>query len=270
MDYKPNLPKKNHNVSHQNPFQEFLLLSVGALVVIATLYFILGLFVDRAVGYLSPEREAELFSKMTWSDSSTVLTPEQKETQDDLQILLDRVRTCIDISYPVSLSFVPSSDLNAMAYPGGKIIVLSGLLEQNLSENGLAFVLAHELAHFKNRDHLRGLGRSLVIASLSALLLGGSSDISQALAPTLSLREAQYSQGRESEADYLALGALNCLYGHVGGATELFQRLAAFEKRSALSPLGYFSTHPRSDNRIAALEQQAKERGFYMGEVIPR
>jgi hypothetical protein len=48
-------------------------------------------------------------------------------------------------------------------------------MKQVESENELAFVLGHELGHFRNRDHLKSLGRDLALALLIATLSQGSS-----------------------------------------------------------------------------------------------
>ena len=59
-------------------------------------------------------------------------------------------------------------------------MVSTGLLEQTASENELAFVVGHEIGHFRNRDHLRGLGRGvafgLVLAALSTSGAGTAAD----------------------------------------------------------------------------------------------
>ncbi len=49
---------------------------------------------------------------------------------------------------------------NAFAMPGGTTGLITGLLETLDNEIELAFVIAHELGHFHNRDHLSGLGRA--------------------------------------------------------------------------------------------------------------
>ena len=46
--------------------------------------------------------------------------------------------------------------MNAVALPGGNIVVFAGLLKEIKSENELAMILGHELGHFAHRDHLRG------------------------------------------------------------------------------------------------------------------
>jgi len=265
VNYQPSLPEHNDNVSHQRPVREFFVLITGVLVFVFIGYWVLGLFVDVAVDYLSSEQEAKLFSKVdiNW-DFGEELMPEE---QDKLQGLVDAFKPCLSLPYPITVSLVKSEVVNAMAVPGGKMVVFSGLLDSLSSTNGLMFILAHELGHFKNRDHLRLMGRGIVLSILAMLAFGGDSGISDILASTINLRTAKYSQSRESQADYTALQALHCHFGHVGGATELFETLKSQEEGFDFEMLHYFSTHPELQQRIEDLHLLAQELGFPLQET---
>jgi Zn-dependent protease with chaperone function len=257
MKYTPGLLEKNSNVSHEHPLREFFVLVIGATAIFLAVALLLGLFVDYAVRYIDPELESVLFSGFATEDESAPTEQEQK-----LQALLDRLSKCVDVGYPVVVSVTESDQMNAFAMPGGKVVVLSAMLDKVETENGLAFVLAHELAHFKNRDHLRGMGRSIVLLAISVLITGANSDISALLTPVYSADAAQYSQDRESDADAIALGTLNCHYGHVGGASEFFELIAAPDDELDLSLTHYFSSHPEAQNRIDDLNALAERRGY--------
>ena len=177
MKYKPALPKHNDNVSHNQPVREFILLFLGITFFLLITFWSLGLFVDRAVDYITPEIEAIIFSSVGGSVSESVEGSDQR--QATLQHMVDVLQECIDIDYPLTVHLVQSDLANALAFPGGRIFVLNGLLDKVVSENGLSFVLAHELAHFKNRDHLRGMGRKILFTAVSALLSGAGSDLTQ-------------------------------------------------------------------------------------------
>lgn len=264
--YKPSLPHKNDNISHNQPLKEFLTLLGGVIVLFLLLFWSFGLFIDLAVSTISPEKEAILFSKLrlNWTTKNT-----RSPTQMYLQGLTDNLRTCFEIRYPIEVILVESREANAFAAPGGAIIVFSGLLGKVQSENGLAFVLAHELSHFDNRDHLRGLGRSVVLLSLTSLLTGANSDITQAITPVELFSQAHYSQARENAADKKALTTLNCAYSHVGGATELFTHLLKDYNEQKTRAAHYFSSHPNLQQRIDNLKQQAFTLGYRTDKVNP-
>jgi Zn-dependent protease with chaperone function len=153
VNYQPSLPEHNDNVSHQHPVREFFVLITGVLVFVLIGYWALGLFVDVAVDYLSSEQEATFFSKVdiNWDFGEESMPEEQAK----LQGLVDAFKPCLSLPYPITVSLVNSEVVNAMAIPGGKMVVFSGLLDALSSTNGLMFILAHELGPFKNRDHLR-------------------------------------------------------------------------------------------------------------------
>lgn len=267
MKYSPGLPQKNDNVSHNHPVKEFFTLSVGLSGIVLLVFWITGLFIDRAVEYITPQMEARIFSSLP------VPVGEQIDPNDPvrlkLQQMVDQLDSCIDVGYPITVSLVKSESANAMAIPGGRMIVLSGLLKKVKSENGLMFILAHELAHYKNRDHLRGMGRGIVLTALAAFFTGSGSDLTQVLTPAVNLGTARYSQDRESLADGKALSALNCFYGHIGGADEFFTAMADLDESTIKRVTHYVATHPEAQQRINDLHKLAAQMRYTTGPVRP-
>jgi len=265
MDYKPVLPNINDNISTDSPIKEALVLLSGVVVFFLIAYGVLGLCVDWAVTRISPEMEAAIFSG--FQVPSKFITEENQPGQAMLQQLTDDLRECCDVDYPVKVLIAPSETANAVALPGGTIVVFSGLFDMLRSQNGLAFVMAHELGHYKQRDHLRGMGRGIVLTALSALLTGSGSNITQLAAPGVHLTQARYSRQREAMADDQALETLVCHYGHAGGATEFFKAMGAEHDSGRLN--AYFASHPEGEARIAALEKKIQDRHFDIRDVAP-
>ena len=252
VEYKPGLPKNNSNVSHNSPLKEFLTLLAGVLVIIYGIYWLLGFAIDTAADHLSYEQETQLFNKIPMQLSE--LFGETPKKNKRLQALVDQLQKCSSLPTPTSVSTISETSPNAIAFPGGKMLVFEGLLEHVQSENGLAFVLAHELGHFINRDHLKGVGRQLVLVSLSAMLTGANSSISRILTPSIQLNSARFSQQRESLADITALEILTCHYGHLSGSTEFFESMKDIDNPS-FSLSHYFSSHPEMRKRIQAIRK---------------
>ncbi len=267
MKYQPSLPEHNDNVSHHHPVREFVILIFGVVGLVVISFLILGLFVDQAVNYISPEDEAQLFAKVDLSGAFG--DEESSTTQELLQQLIDSLGRCHNILFPLTVHLIKSEDINALALPGGDIVIFSALLKQLPSINGLTFVLAHELGHFKNRDHLRSMGRGLVLAALITYFAGANSDVSQMLASSMTLGQTKYSQSRESKADETALDILNCYYGHVGGATDLFETLQQEEEGSGSELFHYFDSHPEIQKRIEMIHALSKKQGYQVGETQP-
>ncbi len=257
MKYTPGLPEHNSNVSHEHPLREFFVLVAGTIGVIIAVYVILGLLVNTTVRYIDAELEASLFG-MLWDREDEPASEHELELQE----LLDQLGRCVEVGYPVTVRISESEEINAFAAPGGRVIVLSALLDKVKTENGIAFVLAHELGHFKNRDHLRSMGRSLILLTLSAFLTGADSNVSALFSPVHNLEAAKFSQKSESAADATALQALNCHYGHVGGATEFFEQMIEPGEDPDWSLTHFFTSHPEAQQRIDALRALAAELGY--------
>jgi Zn-dependent protease with chaperone function len=245
--------------------REFFILAGGLLAMIGGTYLLLGL----AVSWLAPRIPPELESKM----AAPFLRSLDKSPTDDsrlryLQQLVDTLQArCAHLPYHFRVHIDASDAVNAIALPAGHIVVFKGLLDSVSSENELAFVLAHEMGHYAHRDHLRGLGRGLVLMALSAFFTGADSALGNLLSASLNLSEMRFSRSQESQADAFALQELNCLYGHVGGAADLFEKLP--EMVGPESVTHYFSSHPVNRQRIADLKALARRHGYHEGPLKP-
>lgn len=269
MKYQPGLPEHNDNISHEHPLKDFVLILLGLSLAVVALVWALGFAVDAVVDEMSPATEARLtrlmapnLSRMQASD------PSLRAREEWLQSLVDGMRACAGIREPVTVRLAASKEANAVVLPGGNVIVYSGLFQHVRSENGMSFVLAHELSHLIHRDHLRGLGRRLVIIAAATVLTGDGSWTAGVLAPAQHLGQSHYSRGRESSADARALQILQCRYGHVGGATEFFESLRK-EDDEAPAIAHYLNSHPSMASRIDALQAAIRQAGFQAGEVRP-
>lgn len=266
MKYQASLPEHNDNISHEHPLKDFAVILGWLLALTVLVFWLLGLGVDAIVDDLSHETEASLYKMLPSATSETA--PGAKPQQAQLQAMVDSLRACAGVRLPATVTVNKSDVPNAAVMTGGHIVVFSGLLTQVKSENGLAFVMAHELAHITQRDHLRAMGRGIVLFGISALLTGGDSGLSELLAPVNNLGQAKYSRSREAAADAAALRILNCRYGHAGGATELFHAMKD-EDDSRFGLSHYAASHPAMQERIDTLERAIREGGMTVGPVTP-
>jgi Zn-dependent protease with chaperone function len=154
-----------------------------------------------------------------------------------------------------------------MALPGGLIIVTVGLLDQVESENELAFVLGHELGHFRNRDHIRALGRGLVLSLFFAVITGN--DVAGIGIKTADITLRGFGRRQETKADEFGLAVVNSEYGHVNEAWRLFERWN-IEDDKYLDLITYLSTHPDSGDRVVDMTDHADREDWSVeGDVTP-
>lgn len=266
MEYVPKLPEDNHNVSTSSPVKDFFILISGLMGLIALAYLLLGLAVDWSIERMDPRTETKVFGSFTFDLGMEKDHDIRKSAI--LQRMVDELnKNCTKLPVKFKVYAVPDEMINAMALPGGTILVFGGLLDIMESENALMMVLGHELGHFNNRDHLKGIGRSLVLIVLSSMLMGPNNMLNDWMGTSMSLSQLAHSRGQESKADAFGLDALQCRYGHVSGATQFFETMA--EEHHVGNLQKFFASHPVSEERVARLKSLAQEKGFKEGELTP-
>lgn len=259
MRHVPRSPREGINVSDEHPLKEAAVLVVGLSFIFAIVMLALVFIADLVVLAVSPETEARIFSG--WTPDGIVQLVDDDRRQLEVAGLLQRLESgWPDSPYDFRLLVADDDEPNALAVPGGVIVVTTGLLDGVQSENELAFVLGHELGHFRNRDHLRGIGRGVALAIFYAAISGGSggADIGIAVAD-LTLR--QFSRDQEAAADRFGLELVQVEYGHVADSWRFFERLRDTEAQPG-TLTAYLSTHPQTAGRIEDIRRYAVDRGW--------
>lgn len=240
--------------------QRFLYVVAAGTTAFALILLVAFLTADRWLLLISHESERRFVDRYVMLAKNQFLEPGdpvlQRYVEDLTRRIAARMHPPDDLNIRVHVVKGPP---NAAATLGGHIFVLEGLLRTLDSENSLAMVLAHELAHCINRDPLRSVGRGLLLDIALSSAGGGGLAGSQLLM-------RRYSREQEAAADRDALLALNAHYGHVGGATRLFEVLRPVDPKSRPEARGpmreVLSTHPAIDRRIEAIRASAAENGW--------
>ena len=266
MKYIARKPEDGINVSDTHPLVEAGTLVVGLSLIFLVIVIVLVFLVELALYLVPVEKEAALFEN--WLPDDLVTVAPDDERLERTQLLVDRLASHWgDSPYRFRVEIDDSSVANAMALPGGLIIVTSGLLDEVESENELAFVLGHELGHFRNRDHLRALGRGAVLSLVLVATTGR--DVSNIGVNIADLALRGFSRKQEADADEFGLELVYTHYGHVEEAWRLFERWHD-GNAAALDVAAYLSTHPQPDNRIENLEKLAAAQGWpTAGDITP-
>ena len=154
-----------------------------------------------------------------------------------------------DRSLPITVEILADPSVNGFATLGGHIYVYQGLLEQAQSGDELAAVLAHEIAHVRNRDVIQGVAVNLFTwGGLRAALPGGGGSTSEIAYLLLTLK---FSRQQENQADEDGLERLRKARVDPLGLARFFERMGSLE-----SPPAIISNHPASSARAALAAQQ--------------
>ncbi len=152
--------------------------------------------------------------------------------------------------------------LNAFAVPGGYVYVFSGLIMNLNSEEELAGVMAHELAHVTQRHVASRMERAQFVSVGSLLLavagiaIGGPGGGAAAVGAMGAGQAAMlnYSRADETEADQIGLQYLVAAGYPPAGMVGGFKVLRQKSWMSGVSVPAYLSTHPDLGDRINGLQ----------------
>jgi len=156
--------------------------------------------------------------------------------------------------------------VNAFALPGGKVGVYTGLLNLSGSDDEVAIVIGHEIAHVTARHGAERMSQGILVAAGGLVLdqqTQGRKNHDLLLAGYGLLSTGgmlAFSRSHESEADYIGIRYAARAGYDPRAAVTFWQKM---EKQSSGGRLPVFlSTHPSHDRRIGDLQR-------WMPEVLP-
>ena len=166
----------------------------------------------------------------------------------------------IPTDYPIHITVVKDSIVNAFAVPGGGIVVYDAILKDLNEPEALAALLAHEYSHVELKHATRNLFRSIAGYAFISILF---SDVNGVAAVVLqnahTLRTLKYSRELEQEADANGLEILKNNHLSSKGMVHLFERL---KKEDHLQVNELLSTHPELDARIDFAKTFARQHSY--------
>lgn len=156
--------------------------------------------------------------------------------------------------------------VNAFALPGGKVGVYTGLLNLAESDDEVAIVIGHEIAHVTARHGAERMSQGVVAGIIGAGVEAATEGsrygdlVRTAYGVGAAGATLAFSRGNESEADYIGL-RYAAKAGYDPRAAVAFWRKMSAQKDSA-QPIKWLSTHPPHAERIADLQR-------WMPDVLP-
>ncbi|WP_127106153.1 zinc metalloprotease HtpX [Pararhodobacter zhoushanensis] len=270
------------------------------MAAMTALFLAMGYLIGGSAGALIAFVVAAAMNLYAWWNSDKAVLrmhnarPVDAYTAPELQQIVMELARNADLP-PPAVYVIDSDQPNAFATgrnPDNAAVAVSTGLMQRLSRDEVAAVVAHELAHIKNYDTLimtvtaTFAGAIAMLANFAMFFRGGDRRANpiamiamMILAPMAAgLVQMAVSRSREYEADRIgaeicghplwladALGKIQTYAARIDNDTA--ERNPASAHMFIINPLHahardkLFSTHPATENRIAALEKLAQSMG---------
>lgn len=177
-----------------------------------------------------------------------------------MQQLTDRIARNSDARFPIRMRVILSTEVDAIALPGGFLYVTTGLILQTHSEAELVGVISHEVAHVAARDITRQMTQEKIWdwASLPLLFVGGpvAAGARDSIAFAGPLALMAFSRRSEEEADFHGLQYLYEAGYDPVAFVDFFERERKLEKSRDGLIARAFSSHPLTKDRVKRAERE--------------
>lgn len=272
MRYENRQSPEGINVSKVNPLAQFLKLLAAAAIFVVLLVIVLQIFGSALAKRIPFKYEARLMNSLDLSLSEV-------EPSAEIVLYLNELAARLATELPLSedkqvlVHYNNESVFNAFATIGGNLLFYRGLLEKMPNENALAMVMAHEIAHINHRDPISGVGGGVASMIALSMVTGNTGFAGSLLTQAGTVTVTQFTRSMETAADTAALGAVYRLYGHVNGASSLFDIMGDVQSDNKSVPdwlERFAATHPLSSDRVEAISEMALHNGWSTdGELTP-
>jgi len=259
-EFAPDSARRFHNPAFRSIRVKLTIMATIAVVALGVFLYRWGIPLMAAA--ITPLVPIE-WEKGLGQSALNVLAPEETQCKDSelnqtIEQIVSRLTAQQPKSYPFRVFVIDSPIFNAVALPGGSIVVFRGLLKKTQSPEELTGVIAHEMQHIVRRHVTK---RIIEDSSTGILITIVSGDVSGAMMYGVKIANdlalLSYSRQDEEEAD--AEGMKMILFAGLDPAGMI----SFFETSRGESKLPiwfqYLSTHPDVRERIARLRAVVAE-----------
>lgn len=259
-----NEAKKFHDPAFRPLRTRLVIYSATAIIAAGVFMFLFG--IPLLAKYITPRVPIE-WEQGLGESALKIIAPEDErctnpKLQQALDEIVDRLKAAENSPYTFKVFVVESKTFNALALPGGNIVIFSGLLEKTETPEELASVIAHEMEHIKKRHVTKKVIQDSSTGIILSALSGdatGSMVYGASVARTLAM--LNYSREDEEEADE---SGMKTLVKADINPREMINMFSIMMKEGHDFKIPkYISTHPGTDDRIRKLE-------FIAGGLNPR
>jgi len=147
---------------------------------------------------------------------------------------------------------------NAFALPGGYVYMFDAMMKKLETDDLIAAVIAHELAHIAAKHAINRMQSSLGINALMLLAIATGQDGRTVAAASEGLAQLMMSYSREDEleADKLSVKYMKEAGFDPEGVLDSLTMLRRLRKEGPVRKYMYYRSHPYLSERIAAVRSE--------------
>lgn len=244
------------------------LIALAGVIVLGTTIYLWGIpaVADAAASRVPVAWEERLGQDMV----DAFIRPRQRCRNSELLKALDRIASTLTAAAPGSpytfrIVVADLAVVNALAAPGGHLVIFRGLLEETNAPEELAGVLAHEMQHVLHRHGTRAIFRDMSLGLLLSVVTGGGNVSTLEVARALG--GLRYRRSDEEAADREGMKMIQAARIDPNGMVAMYELLQ--RETGRVEPPPYLSSHPRTADRLEQLKRQASGARYAPIRLLP-
>jgi len=203
------------------------------------------------------EKEVKIGTAYAAKINKTYKMNTDVDVNERINDILNRiVEVCDRKDLVYFIKIIDKKSINAVSFPGGYIYLFQGLIDQVESDDELAGVIAHEVAHITAKHGIKRLQAaygSMLLQVTSSVL---TPEIAQGTNLALTSLFFEHSQQDEFLSDRLAVKYMKKAGYDPNGMISFFLKLKKENEKAPLKNFSYWKTHPYPAKRMAVVNQE--------------
>ncbi len=253
------ITSKNVNISEPSDIKSFFEIVLKVVIVLYVIFLLFGLIANIVVDNISTQTQLRIEKVLNLTVRKNNLNDKYPRELKKLERIKREIMKRDDTlkgksTLPIYIK--PNSTVNAFLMPNGSIFVTEGILKRKYSDEELTFILAHEIGHYSNKDHIHTLCKKFMFKMMCLIFSNNNDEVTKVFEKARNIENLKYSKFRESKADKYAGEMLIKIYGSTKGGVMLLKDL---KKNSLVPEFAYvFLDHPSNNVRIKKLQKLEK------------
>lgn len=226
--------------------------------------------IGGGVGIIDQQKEKQIGEKVFRQVQQQLPILKDPWLEDQFMLVFSDLLSQAQLGEPIGLVVVKDSQINAFAVPGGMFALNTGLVTSARNMDEVAGVMAHEIAHVKQRHYSRSQeafkGQGLLalagIVVGAALAAKADGDVGGAVMmgtqAALMDRQMSYSRNQEREADRIGMNFMGGAGYNPQAMADFFETMNRATSRVSFLP-DFWLTHPLTTERMSEARLRANQ-----------